>query len=267
MLLVIYLDLLIVLNFIIDCLLLISVDVLLKRKAKFPRIFVASLIGGLSIIVLFYINGSAGLLAYKFITSVLMVIIAFKYENFHYFKENLFWLYIISIILGGSIYLLNNQITLTNNALIFNSTGFTINVVLILAIGPIIIYKYLNYQKKLTFNNSNLYEVDIYYKGITVSGTGFLDTGNKLVDPYFHRPIILVNKELLKKPVKGFFVPYKVLNDKGLLEVFKPDKILISGKISKKALIGISDVNLNGVKIILNMEAIWEKLFYGFANY
>ena len=253
---IIYLDLLIVLNFIIDSLLLIGVDVLLKRRAKFKRIFIASLIGSLSILLLFYINGSAGLLAYKLITSIIMVIIAFKYEDFHYFKENLFWLYVISIILGGSIYLIDNQITLTNEGLIFNSTGFTINVLLILIIGPIIIYKYLNYQKKLTCNNSNLYDVDIYYKDAIISGVGFLDTGNKLIDPYFHRPIILVNKDLIKKSVNVFLVPYKVLNDDGLLEVFKPDKILINGKKTKRSLIGLSDVNLNGVKIILNTEVV-----------
>ena len=253
---VVYLDLLILLNFIIDCLILISVDVLLKRRTKFRRIIFASLIGSLSILLLFYINGPAGILAYKIITSIIMVLISFKYENFHYFKENLFWLYMISIILGGSIYLLNNQITLTNEALIFNSVGFTINVGLIIILGPIIIYKYLAYQKRLTIHTSNLYDVDIYYKDKVLSGTGFLDTGNKLTDPYFHRPIILVHKELIKQEVKVFFVPYKVLNDEGLLEVFKPDKIIIDGKVNKKALIGLSDINLNGVKIILNMEAI-----------
>jgi len=254
--LVVYLDLLILLNFIIDSLLLISVDVLLKRRTKFYRIMLAALIGSLSILLLFYINGTTGLLAYKIITSIIMVMIAFKYENFYHFKENLFWLYIISIILGGGIYLLNNQITLTNNALIFNSLGFTVNILLIIIIGPIIIYQYITYQKKLTIQTSNLYDVDIHYNGRILSGIGFLDTGNKLKDPFFQRPIILVNKELIKIPVKTFLVPYKVLNDEGLLEVFKPEKILVDGKVSKRVLIGLSDINLNGVKIILNTEAI-----------
>jgi len=254
--LIIYIDLLILLNFIIDILLLISVDLLLKRKTKLFRIILAAFIGSISIFLLFYIYNNYLLLFYKFFISMLMVIIAFKYESFDYFKENLFWLYIISIIFGGSIYLLNNQITLTNQGIVFSESGFKINIILLMIIAPIIIYKYLKYQKSLTVNNSNLYDVDIYYKDNLISGTGFLDTGNKLIDPYFGRPIILVNKELIKLEIKSFFVPYKVINDNGLLEVFKPDKIAINKRVNKKVLIGLTDVNMNGIKIILNTEAI-----------
>ena len=43
-----------------------------------------------------------------------------------------------------------------------------------------------------------------------------------------------------------------------LLEVFYPQKILVNNKKTKKALIGLSDVNINGIKIILNKEILWE---------
>ena len=253
---VIYIDLVILLNFIIDCLLLIGVQLLLKRKVKFKRIALASLLGSASTILLFLVHSNYLLLLYKLIISILMVIIAFKYESFHYFKENLFWLYIISIILGGSVYLLNNQITLTNQGIVFSASGFKINVIILIIIGPIIIFRYLKYQKTLTFNYSNYYDVDIYYKGIKISEMGFLDTGNKLVDPYFGRPIILVNKKLITIPVRTFFVPYTVVGGDGLLEVFKPEKIVVNQKTNRKVLVGISDVELNGIKIILNREAI-----------
>lgn len=253
---IIYIDLVILINFIIDTLLLISVALLLKRKTKFKRIIIASLLGSLSTLMLFLFNNSLILLLLKFFISTLMVVITFKYENFHYFKDNLIWLYIISIILGGSIYLLNDQIALTNNGLVFSSNGFTINLILLLIITPFILYKYIQYQKSFKNNYSNYYDVDIYYKDEKISETGFLDTGNKLIDPIFGKPIILVNKNLIKKAVNTFFVPYDVLNNHGMLEVFKPDKVIVNNKINKKVLIGLADVNLNGVKIILNTEVI-----------
>lgn len=264
---IIYLDLIIIINFIIDTLLLISVDLLLKRKTKIKRIILASFIGSLSTLMLFFINNNIILLMFKLLTSVFMVIIAFKYISFKYFKDNLFWLYIISIILGGSIYLLNDQITLINNGLVFNKKGLKINLILLLIITPIILYKYIKFQKNFKNNYSNYYDVDIYYMGEKISGTGFLDTGNKLIDPYFGRPIILVNKNLIKKEVKTFLVPYHVLNDNGFLEVFKPEKVIINNKTNKRVLIGLSDISLNGVKIILNTEVIWKKFYYGFVKF
>ncbi len=256
MLIIVYIDLVIIINFLIDMLLLISVDLLLKRKAKFKKIIIASLLGSLSTLLLFYINNNTILLIFKLLISVIMVVVSFGYLSFHYFKDNLIWLYITGIILGGSIYLLNDQIALVNNGLVFSKNGFKINIILLLIISPIIVYKYLKYQKEFQNTYTNYYDVDIYYKGLKIRGTGFLDTGNKLRDPYFGRPIILVNKELIKKEVNTFFVPYHVVNNEGLLEVFKPDKIVVNNKPNKRILIGLSDVDLNGVKIILNMEAI-----------
>lgn len=38
--------------------------------------------------------------------------------------------------------------------------------------------------------------------------------------------------------------------------MFKPKKIVVNNKGIRNALIGLSDVNIDGVKIILNKEAI-----------
>ena len=264
---VIYLDLVIIINFIIDFIILIGVSLLLKRNTNIKRIFIAAFVGGTSTLLLFYVHHNLILLIYKLIISILMVIIAFKYEDFNYFKDNLLWLYMISIILGGSIYLLNDQLSLTNQGIVFKGNGLYINLFVLLLISPLIIYKYIKYQKHFKLEYSNYYDVDIYYKGIKLSETGFLDTGNKLKDPYFGRPIILVNKELIKLPIKSFYVPYKALGKDGLLEVFKPEKIMINKKNKPKLLVGLSDININGVKIILNTEAIWKSYIYGYANY
>ena len=263
MLIIIYIDLVILFNFIIDLLLLISVNLLLKRKVKFIRLVTASIVGSISTLLLFYINDNYILLIFKLIVSILMVIIAFKYDSFNHFKDNLIWLYILGIILGGSIYLFNNQIALVNNGLVFSASGFKINIILLSIISPIIIYKYLQYQKSFQNTYSETYDVVIYYKGLKISGTGFLDTGNRLKDPYFGRPIILVNKELIKDKVNTFLVPYHTANKDGMLQVFKPDKVKINQKINKRVLIGLSNVNLNGIKIILNPEVIWKKYYYG----
>lgn len=254
----IYIDIILIINFIIDLLLLLSVSFLLKRRASITRIIISSSIGSLSTLLLFVIHNNFLLLIYKLLISIIMIIITFKYNNFHYFKDNLIYLYIISIILGGTIYLINNQISSINNGLIFTSNNLKINLFLLIIITPIIIYKYLITTKNYQITYSNYYDIDIYYNDLCIKGTAFLDTGNNLKDPYFKRPIILINKELINEPVKTFLVPYSVVNNqKGLLEVFSPKKIIINNKKCKKTLLGLSDVNINGIKIILNKEVLW----------
>lgn len=254
----IYIDIILLINFIIDLLLLLSVSFLLKRRASITRIIISSSIGSLSTLLLFVIHNNFFLLIYKLLISIIMIIITFKYNNFHYFKDNLIYLYIISIILGGTIYLINNQISSINNGLIFTSNNLKINLFLLIIITPIIIYKYLITTKNYQITYSNYYDIDIYYNDLCIKGTAFLDTGNNLKDPYFKRPIILINKELINDPVKTFLVPYSVVNNqKGLLEVFSPKKIIINNKKCKKTLLGLSDVNINGIKIILNKEVLW----------
>lgn len=254
----IYIDIILLINFIIDLLLLLSVSFLLKRRASITRIIISSSIGSLSTLLLFVIHNNFLLLIYKLLISIIMIIITFKYNNFHYFKDNLIYLYIISIILGGTIYLINNQISSINNGLIFTSNNLKINLFLLIIITPIIIYKYLITTKNYQIIYSNYYDIDIYYNDLCIKGTAFLDTGNNLKDPYFKRPIILINKELINEPVKTFLVPYSVVNNqKGLLEVFSPKKIIINNKKCKKTLLGLSDVNINGIKIILNKEVLW----------
>lgn len=255
---IIYIDIILLLNLIIDFLLLLSVSFILKRKESIIRIIISSIIGSLSTLLLFYIHNNLILLLYKLLISIIMVIISFKYNNYYYFKDNLIYLYIVSIILGGTIYLINNQLSSVNNGFIFTSNNLKINLILLLIISPLIIYKYIKNIKNYQIKYSNYYDIIIYYKDLCIKGTAFLDTGNNLKDPYFKRPIILINKELINYPVKTFLVPYSVVNNqKGLLEVFSPTKIIVNNKKCKKSLLGLSDINYNGIKIILNKEALW----------
>ena len=95
------------------------------------------------------------------------------------------------------------------------------------------------YKYSRTINS----DISPLVKDEIINEVGFLDTGNNLKDPFFNRPIILVNKELIKKKINTFLIPYYTVNNHSLLEVFKPNKIVINNKIIKNVLIGISDVN------------------------
>ena len=77
-----------------------------------------------------------------------------------------------------------------------------------------------------------------------------------MYDPYKNRPIILINKAVLKDynpPV--ILVPCKTINKSSLIPCFKIKELVVNNKIIKdKYLVGISDNNFDclGVELLLH---------------
>ena len=251
----IYIDLVLFINFAIDFNLLLALNILLKRRKKIKRIFLGAIFGSLSIFLLFFNLNSLILFLLKTIISILMILITFGYKNFDTFKDNLIYLYVLSIILGGGLYLINNQLEYKNSGLIFISKDYSINLTLILILTPTLLYLYLKEIKKIKLNYSKYYQVDIVLDSGILNLTAFLDTGNKLVCPITKKPIILIEKELLNTiPNKIIYIPYSSLNNHNLLKCIKPKYIIINNKKIKKVLIGLSEekFNIPGINCILN---------------
>ena len=89
----IYIDFVMILNFIIDFILLLSVKIILKRNTSINRILLGSFFGGLSILFLFFNINSFILFLFKLFISIVMVIISFKFINIKYTLINILYLY------------------------------------------------------------------------------------------------------------------------------------------------------------------------------
>lgn len=261
----IYLDLLLFLNFFLDFILLLCVSLILKRNAKLKRLLLASLVGALSIFSLFYPFNSFTLFLLKAVISIFMVLISFGFKDIKYTINNIIYLYLVSIILGGALYLINDSLAYKNTGLIFYHNGFSINLVLVFILSPIILFIYVKKQRKLKEEYVKKYEVKItFLNGKTKLLTGFLDTGNNLYDPYKKRPIIVINKSVLGSyNPRCILVPCKTVNKESLLKCFKIKKIIINGKkIETECLVGITDNNfgIEGVDLLLHEKLIKEDL-------
>lgn len=247
----VYVDLLVVEDLIINYLILIGTGILLNRIIKFKNIFLSSVIGTISLIFLFIDINKLLIFIISFIFSIIMSIISFKYKDIIYTIKNIMYMYFISIFLAGTIYLIN-----TNFMPHINS--YILNTIILIIIAIFTTYIYVKSLKKIKIINSNYYQIDIYLKDkpkITI--TSFLDTGNKLTDPYTHKPIILIsNKTVDINKEKIILVPYNTIDSHGLLKCFLPEKIYIH-KIGyrKNILIGIIDeVGIEGADCILNQK-------------
>ncbi len=183
----------------------------------------------------------------ELITIILMITIAFKYKNIRYFLTNMLYTYILSILLGGLIYLFNSKVTL----------NIYLNYLVIIILSIEVMTLYIKENKKIKNTYNNYYKVDIYFKDKEkISLIGFLDTGNNLYDPYKKRPIILVDKKYQKED-KFILVPYHTINGEGLLKCIKPEKVYIE-KIGYKTNLLVafssSPSTINGVEVLLHKD-------------
>lgn len=238
----VYIDLVIILNFLFDFVLLWSVNYILRRNIKIGRIILGSLVGELSIIVLFI---SSFLVLIKLLISFLIIYITFGYRDIKYFLKNVLYFYLVSSLMGGCIYFLKYQLSVSY---------------LIILIVAIIVFRYfiLSFSFFRT-NYSNYYNVKVFFKRDEyVSLNGFLDTGNKLVDPYGKRGIILVSEDKLGdiNLVNPLYVPYHSLNNEGILRCYRGYKIEVNGKEMSNFLVGVSDNKfyLDGIDCVLNLK-------------
>lgn len=259
----IYIDLVLLLNFLMDFILLFGVATLLRRKTTLKKLLLSSLVGSITIFSMFIELSSLALFIIKILISIFMVVIAFGIKNINYILKNLFYLYTSSIILGGFLYFLNIEFSYKNEGLVFYFNGLSINVIVLIILSPVIIYFYVKQGIELKNHYNHYYNIDIYLKsGEVISATAFLDTGNHLTDPYKKRPIILIDKDLIEinynsNPV--LLVPYDALNYHGLLKCLKPDKVFIQGVgFRSNFLLGISNekINLDGVDCIIGSTLI-----------
>ena len=243
----IYLDIVFLLNFIIDFLILYGVKVVLKEKVKLIRILLGSLVGSLTLIMLFVKINSFILILGKFIISLLIILVSFGKKNFF---KNLAYFYLISIILGGSFYLLD--ITYEEGNLLVFKNNYLINFIILIFGSILIIFLFVRENIKYKEIFSNKYIVKIYLFKKMYELEGFIDTGNRLTDPYKKRAIILVNLKL-KNKANYIYVPYKALNTSGVIPCLKPDKVIIDDKEFNNCLIGFSKdkFKLDGLSCIL----------------
>lgn len=240
----IYIDLFFLFNMIMDATIITATSILLKRKTSTLRIILSALVGGISSLFLFT---SLNKILVEVLSIILMVIIAFRYKNIRYTCKNILYMYILSTLLGGIVYLFNIKVS--------SSTFWTYFIIIIISIEAMVLY--IKEIRKMKNIYNNYYKVDIFFKDREkLSLIGFVDTGNNLYDPYKKRPIILVSNKYYRED-NFILVPYYTSSGEGLLKCIKPDIIFIEGIGYKgNVLVGFSNSPklIDGVDVILHKD-------------
>ena len=255
----IYVDYIFFINFLFDLILLYGINIILKRNTSRIRLILGSIFGGFTTFILFIsINGFIYFLI-KLLFGVIMLLITFSFKTLKYTFTNFIYLILLSIILGGSLLFINNQLGNKSTGIILFTNDFNLNNIIVLLSSLLIIELY-SYINRIYKNNiSNIYNVILYNKNQTIKLNGYLDTGNNLYDPYFNKPIIILNKGINILYDSFIMVPYNTLSGKGLMKCIFCDKLYINDIGYKyNVLIGLSNdkFHLYDTDIILHKEMI-----------
>jgi stage II sporulation protein GA (sporulation sigma-E factor processing peptidase) len=239
---VVYIDILLVVNLIINYL-LISLTVKLSReKIKRHRLLLSASFGAVYSLVL--LIGPLNVIVsniLKLFVSAVMVFIAFGRIKIKTFIKRLLLFYIIGSVFAGLMFALYFFVTpagmsVSNGIVYFNVSA----PLLIILIGGI--YLALSLFQRIFMRlspDSKLYKLRIYYNGKSALLWGLYDTGNSLKDSFYQIPAVVCSYKSVKElvPDNEFFkgdigkimppfrvMPYNVVGGRGLLPAFVPER-------------------------------------------
>src|SRR5690625_1275752 len=189
--------------------LLMLTQALAKDQTRKIRImfgaFIASLIVPIS---LYFPNTFITTFLGKFIYSLFIILCSFKFKNVYRTVKLLLLFYFTTFAIGGGLvavhFLFQNPIMLSGNDLITVNNGYgdPISLIFILIGFPIIwLFTKRRMDKhsidKIRYNE--LCPVTIQLNGKSFSTTGYIDSGNQLVDPITKHPVIICDEIFLKQ--------------------------------------------------------------------
>ncbi|SHO49942.1 sigma-E processing peptidase SpoIIGA [Anaerocolumna xylanovorans] len=257
----VYVDVIFIINFIMDFILLATVKRILKYESSHLRICLGAGVGAAGA-CLFAVTPDINrllrfLLAY-FLLSYLMVRITFSRKSWRERIKAVVLLYISTFFLGG---LLNGLYYYTGFGL-YLADNSRLYLLLAFVSGTAGMLIFAGFLKKLRYKESELYPAELVFREKVVRAVGFMDTGNCLRDPYLGKPVIvteytvieplLTNSEntMLQKLLDNFeegcssgdflewkeaageilpirLIPFHSVGKSGILPAFELDKVVL----------------------------------------
>lgn len=259
---VIYVDVLFVVNFFITYLLLISTSFFAKSEIKQYRAVFASVLGGLySLVIIFdklnFLLSAIG----KIFASLLIVFVAFGFIRVWTYFKNFIIFYFSNVLFLGVIsaicmFFSPKGMTVKNSNVYFDISATQLLVSAFCAyLVTYIIIKITN----RTLAKGEIYSLSIFVDNNEYKFYAFADSGNKLREPFSDYPVIIVDKSKMPEKCERL-IPCQTVSGQVMLKAFKPDKIIISNGKNKieitKVYVALSDVNSKKFSAVLSNELI-----------
>lgn len=234
---IIYIDILLIENFIINLFLLLIALKILRYK-YYNTVYLAAIIGALYTLVLFIDNRLLVSLPFKFIVVLVMIMISTKNINLLRIIKSSATFIILSFTLCGITFtfsMMQNYYSFFEN---YSINNYSIKYLLIsVMLLYIVIVRVIDYLKDRSLVKNFLYDIEISNKQSSILIKGLLDTGNGLREPVTNLPCIIIECDFLKEfnmnSEEEFSIPYSTIGEDGNLKGFKSKEVRIRGEDKK----------------------------------
>jgi len=207
--LTIYLDAVWMLNFLLDFMLLLLTQALLREQTKKLRVLMGAFVASLIVPITIYMPDSFVATGVgKLLYSLLIILCTFGFATIYRTAKQLLTFYFITFAIGGGLFsvhfLFQQPVEFAASGIVTMNSGYGDPVSwLFVLIGFPCIWKFTKTRMdkhaadKIRYDQ--LYPVEIQIKSESHTTTGFVDSGNQLVDPLTKKWVVLCDADFLKK--------------------------------------------------------------------
>lgn len=235
---VIYADILIVLNLIVNYLLLRAASMILGSERNAVRFLISSALGGFFSLIIFVENIPFWLnIPIKIVFLSIMVTVAFKIKKISDFIKNFAAFFLCNFAFAGIMLAVN--IFFSPDATVFKNgvVYFDIDIITLVSasMGCYVVLSLISKFTRSRMVHNLLYDIRVSYDGRSVSGKALLDTGNSLRDGFSGKPVIIAEKDFIGRIIPenreitnlhNFrLIPYSTINSGGALPAFLAEEV------------------------------------------
>lgn len=275
---VIYIDMLFLLNFLIDSVMLYATALFLKHSITGLRMLFSAAVAALYSTVMFFPQLS---FLYSIMTKTILLFIiswlAFPSKTPTVILKNGLVFLGVNTVFGGIMFVLiftTNFGTIlgaaVSNGEIYLNISFELLIISTLLAYTIIYI--IAYIKKQNLQNAKItVSLTIQFADKQVTVSALCDTGCTLCDPISGAPAVIIApkiaknllpKEFIKGDLNTLGTKYRSLpfstidNSKGILDGFIPDKLIINGQEITHSVVGISKADVDTYSAIFNPKLL-----------
>ncbi len=264
---IVYIDMLFLLNFLMDSVMIYTASVFLKKNLTVFRMLISSTVAALYSTVMFFPQLSfMHSLLIKTVFLFVISSIAFPFGTPADILKNGIVFFCVNTVFGGIILALIFATdfgvmlgaAVSNGEIYINISFELLLISTLLAYTVIYIISYIKKQNLQNSIHSAVITIHFEKKHVTVSA--LCDTGCTLCDPISGAPAVIISSEIAKKLLPKTYcetkyrpLPFTTIdNSKGILDGFIPDKLIVDDKEIIHSVVGISKNNLDTYSAIFN---------------